>query len=208
MFWNLAIVRGVFGTVTTLGALHEKFLDEGLWYHITEGKTVYSYLLVTHNTGFFVFEILAQVYFDIRFKTFSKELHLHHLFSFTGLYSVVVDDINHYFSTTLIMLEMSTPFSCICFCLIKLQLADSLAWKINQMLLIHVFHLRSFVEFRGLYDTFNNWKFVSQMPYMQFFSQIGGLICLFFYLTPYWTYRKTEQLFTRKDFSVAEKKQR
>ena len=205
MFWNLAVVRAVFGTVATLGAIYTRWFDENLWYHITEGKSVFSYLFTSHNFGFFIFEVGAQIYFDLYFKTFSKELHLHHLFSFTGLYGVVIDDCNHFFSSSLIILEMSTPFSCICFCLLKAKKADTFIWKANQMLLVHIFHLRSVIEFIGLYDTYKNWNHVKMLPLLQIFSQVGGLVALAFYLTPYWTYRKTEQMISKSDFSIKEK---
>ena len=140
-----------------------------------------------------------QVYFDLRFLTFNRELHIHHFFSFGNYFLVIFFDQNYYMSCCAIILEISTPFSCICYCLIKSGMSKSFMWKANQFVLIHVFHMRSLVEFGFLYDMFKNWnKWRHAHPSIVVFS-LFGLITAFVYLTPFWTYKKTEQLFTNAD---------
>ena len=49
-----------------------------------KSKTEISSLLVLTHLGFFIFEWTAQIYFDYRFKVFSKALHVHHLICIVG----------------------------------------------------------------------------------------------------------------------------
>ena len=41
-----------------------------------------------------------------------------------------------------------------------------------------------------------------RLPIPIFINHIGGMVAVAFYLTPYWTYRKTLQLFNPVDFSM------
>ena len=110
MFWNLAFVRGIYGIIGTTLSIYERYFDTGLGPESIDSKTVYSCILTLSHLGFFVFECSAQTYFDYRFKTFSKELHIHHLLALIGYTFVQLYDVNHYHACSVFILEMSTPF--------------------------------------------------------------------------------------------------
>ena len=93
-------------------------------------------------------------------------------------------------------------FTGICFCLIKSKLADTLLWKINQLVLVHLFHMRSVIEFLMMYEYIRNYKSFQQLSLIWNIVFVGGTVVIGIFLTPYWTYKKTEQLFTRDDFSA------
>ena len=109
MFWNLAFVRSIYGIFGTIFCIYERWFDR-LGPESIDTKTVLSYGLTLANLGFFIFECCAQTYFDYRFKTFSWELHLHHILALVGYILVQVYDVNHYHACSVFILEMSTPF--------------------------------------------------------------------------------------------------
>ena len=127
-------------------------------------KTQVSSILVLTHFGFFIFEWSAQTYFDIRFKVFSKALHGHHFICIVGFAVSAVTELNYYYACSGFILEMTTPFSCICYCLIKCKLEDTLAWKVNQMVLIHLFHMRSVIEFCMIYEYLWYFKYFKVLP--------------------------------------------
>lgn len=79
MFWNLAVVRSTYGALGTLLSIYERYFDFELKENLVLNTSFQSNLLVLSHFGFFIFECSAQTYFDIRFKTFSKALHAHHM---------------------------------------------------------------------------------------------------------------------------------
>ncbi|CAF0721152.1 unnamed protein product [Brachionus calyciflorus] len=207
MFWNLAVVRAIFGFIGSSLCFYEHFFDKILATNVAKATTVQSSILVSCLLGFFTFEVLAQILFDVMFKTFSKALHAHHFVSIMGFLITHYYNLGHYFPVWVFTLEFSTLFSCICFCLIKCKMADSLFWKINQIILVKVFHTRTFIEFTILYEIYYYWDVKSTMPFIWNLNLIFGLLLLGFFLTPYWTYRKTEQFFKKSDWNDTDKKQ-
>ena len=110
MFWNLAFVRSIYGTIGTLLGIYVRWFDGRIGPESIDGKSVLSYALMLGHLGFFIFECSAQTYFDYRFKTFSKELHMHHTLALTGNVFAAAYDVNHYHGCSVFILEMSTPF--------------------------------------------------------------------------------------------------
>lgn len=82
-------------------------------------------------TGFFIFEEVTLIYFDIKYGSFSKELHIHHLFTLNGFFNVIYYNLGHYYSVKIFILQISTPFTCICWCLLKFKVENTKVWKIN-----------------------------------------------------------------------------
>lgn len=109
MFWNLAFVRGIYGIIGTIGCVHERWFST-LGPDSIDRKTPLSHALLLAHLGFFIFECSAQTYFDYRFKTFSKELHVHHILALVGYSLCIYYDVNHYQACSVFILEMSTPF--------------------------------------------------------------------------------------------------
>ena len=153
------------------------------------------------HLGFFIYECTTQTWFDIKFKTFNKALHFHHVCCLVAQIYIVLGQINHFFGSTIPFLEMSTPFSCVCFILLQLKKSDTFIWKANQLVLIHVFHMRSLYEALNLYEIYLHWNNFKDLPFGLIFVHCFGMVASFMILTPYWTYKKTQQLFLKKDFN-------
>jgi ceroid-lipofuscinosis protein 8 len=168
-----------------------------------------SWMFISVVTGFFIFEELTLIYFDVKYRTFSKELHLHHFFGCNGYFIVGYCGRGHFYSVIGFILEGSTPFSCICWCLLKLKLENTKVWKINQWILINVFHLRSVFEFWWWYTIYQDWDQIKQyLPWAYIINMLVGLTIVSLWLTPYWTYKKTAQFFHPIDWNAEKDKEK
>jgi hypothetical protein len=203
MFWNLAVIRGLYGFIGTVASVYATFFDAEISSHVTKSRTALSYLISLSHFGFFSFEMCAQVFFDIYFRTFSKALLAHHVIAIIGCWTTAYGDTAHYLAISTFIDEMSTPFSCICFCLMKSNMTDSFLWKANQLVLIHVFHMRSMFEVFIICVVVKNFDAVRQLSTLYQANLYFGLVMITLFLTPYWTYRKTEQFFLKKGMLLA-----
>jgi len=203
VFTVLAVTRSLFGFFAIFLAGYSLLTTTNLDRDVVFGRTNTCTLGTYTCFGFFIFELFLSVASDIYFKTFSKMLFAHHFLAMLwGLAVVYYDRYYSYFCKG-ILLEMSTPFSCICFVLLKSGLGESKLWKINQMVLIHTFHLRNVVECMMYYMTFKNWSHVipnTPLPLLAIHHTC--MFTVFFGMTPYWCYKKTMQLFLKKDWSM------
>ena len=85
---------------------------------------------------------------------------------------------------------------------------DSVIWKMNQFVLVHTFHVRSMIEFAMIYETITQWDKFLQMPIVMLADNLVGLVAVTFFLAPYWTYKKTQQLFLKEDWNDSTKPQK
>lgn len=201
MFWGLSMVRGMCGLLTLWG-VRLVFFDKNLSLDHVYASTDESWAFLSVLTGFFIFEELTLIFFDMKYGTFSKELHLHHLFAFNGFFIAAYTNTGHYYAAQVFILEASTPFSCICWCLLKLKLEKSTAWKANQWLLIYIFHSRTFYELWCWYVFYHDWDYMkSDLPWAYIANLFTGLGLVTVWLTPYWTYKKTAQFFNPVDWN-------
>lgn len=207
IFWNLAIVRAVYGIFCTVIGIWSFFIDSELEKDIVFGTTPTSYFALTATVGFFCFECLAVSISDIVYKRFSILLNIHHWISLVGFSILLIEDSSHYFGTRGLLLEMSTPFSAVCWIFLKAGKADTLFWKVNQFLLVHSFHLRSVVECSIWYVTYKHWNIIWEtMPVAFFVCLYIQLTLVTFWMTPYWTYKKTVQMITPVDWNFEDVK--
>ena len=182
------------------------YIDKRLSVDHVFASTDASWTFVIVIFGFFIFEELTLIYFDLRYRTFSKELHLHHFFAFNGYFIAAMSDRGHYYAAQTFVLEASTPFSCLCWCLLKLKLENTKAWKINQWILIYVFNARTFYELYCWYIFYNDWDNMKMnLPFVFKANMFTGLAVITFWLTPYWTYKKTAQFFVPVDWNAEAK---
>lgn len=207
IFWNLAVVRAVFGIFCTLVGIWAFFLDTELEKDVIYGTTPTSFYAMTTTVGFFCFECLAVSLSDIYYRRFSMLLNIHHWISLIGYTTVLIIGSSHFFGTRGLLLEMSTPFSAVCWIVLKAGKASSIFWKINQFLLVHSFHLRSVVECSLWYSTYKHWETVkSTMPIALFIPLYTQLVLVTFIMTPYWTYKKTSQMINPVDWNFEDGK--
>ena len=205
VFWNLAVVRAAYGIFCTIIGIWAIFVDEDLEKDVVLATTPTSYFALTITVGFFIFECSAIIISDIIYKKFSFLLNLHHWLSLVGYSVLMIVESGHCFGTKGLILEMSTPFSAICWTLLKAGKADSFLWRANQFLLVHTFHLRSVVECFLWYITFKHWNIIwENMPLPLFIMLYVQLTLVTFVMTPYWTYKKTQQMIVPVDWNFEE----
>lgn len=185
------------------------FVDPRLSIDHVFATTNASWAFVSVIFGFFIFEELTLIYFDIRYRTFSTELHLHHFFSLNGYFIVAWSGLGHYYSAQIFLLELSTPFSCICWCLLKLRMEKTTIWKVNQWILIYIFHARTFYELYCWFTYYHDWSSMKEnLPWVFIVNMFTGLAVITAWLTPYWTYKKTAQFFFPGDWNMQMKRSR
>ena len=202
IFWNLAIVRGVYGVFCIVIGVWAIFIDTELSSDVIFATNPTSFFALTTTIGFFTFECSMLMFSDIYYKQFNTLLNIHHWLSLVGFSLIMVVESTHYFGTRGLILEMSTPFSCVCWTLLKAGKAHTLLWKINQFLLVHAFHLRSVAEFYIWYKTYLNWDRVwTAMPWPMFVCLYTQLVLVTCLMTPYWTYKKTIQMVNPVDWN-------
>ncbi|CAG5120432.1 unnamed protein product [Candidula unifasciata] len=134
--------------------------------------------------------------------TFSKMLIIHHAI---GVFSYTISvglSANFSIGCKVLILEMSTPFSCLSYLLLKVGMERSVWWRLNQMFLVHTFHLRSVVECYLWYFTLKHWQYIwNFLPTSLLILTYTGLVLVTFVMTPYWGYKKTQQLFNPVDWN-------
>uniref|UniRef100_A0AC11DMS7 Uncharacterized protein n=1 Tax=Ovis aries TaxID=9940 RepID=A0AC11DMS7_SHEEP len=120
VFWNLAATRAVFGIQGTAAGLWALLLDPVLQADKALGQQDWCWFHITTATGFFFFENLALHVSNVLFRTFDGFLAVHHLFAFLGYLGCTVNlQAGHYLPMVTLLLEMSTPFTCISWMLLK-----------------------------------------------------------------------------------------
>ena len=201
MFWCLAGVRAFFGIrAVVLSAVI--LTDSELWVDFVLSKTLSSQLFFASIVGFFVFECSLLFISDILFKQRSYTLLLHHSLSLLGYSIGLFWDHGHFLGSMIVSLEMSTPLTCLSWVLIKAKLSNTFIWKANQFMLVHLFHTRQNLLCAVMFIVLKDWwNFYQNMNVVLMTSLVGGAIIMFLGLNPYWTYRKTEQFFSKEDWN-------
>ena len=205
VFWCLSFVRAVFGIVATSFGLWYLVVDDTLSKDVVKATTVSSHIAVYICVGFFLFESSALFTSNVLFRYFDSFLALHHVLSVVCYSIVVYYDKMHFFSLTGLILEMTTPFTCLCWMLLKAKLAHTMLWKVNQIVLVHLFHCRTTIEGYMVYMTYQQWdNVITNTPIVAMIALYGTIALTFFLLTPYWTYKKMMQLFKPVDWNHPE----
>ena len=210
LFWHLSIVRGAYGIFCIVFGGWGIFFDTELSQDVVFATCPTSFVAITITIGFFLFECGMLLFSDIYYKQCSILLNIHHWLSLFGFSMIMFVESTHYFGIRGLILEMSTPFSCLCWTLLKAGKAHTFLWKANQFLLVHTFHLRSMAECYIWYLTYTNWTRVwTAMPGVMFFSMYTQLVLVTLIMTPYWTYKKSVQMVNPIDwnFESSEKKE-
>lgn len=82
--------------------------------------------------------------------------------------------------------------------------ADSLLWKANQWLMIHMFHCRMVLTYHMWWVCSQHWQGLRDTlypPHLALF--LLGMSLLTLVLNPYWTHKKTQQLLSPVDWNFA-----
>ncbi|KAM9316582.1 protein CLN8 [Gastrophryne carolinensis] len=205
VFWDLAATRAVFGIQCIVTGLNTLLLDPVVSADDVTAQSGWSWFTILISTGFFVFENLALHLSNFVFKTFDVFLAVHHIFAFLTVCGVICyNTVGHYLPMMALLLEMSTPFTCLSWMLLKAGMSHTLFWKVNQWVMIHMFHCRMVLLYRAWWLFYSSWDhLVSVMPFSYIVIFLFGLAALTF-INPYWTYKKTQQLHTPVDWNFDE----
>lgn len=82
--------------------------------------------------------------------------------------------------------------------------SDSLLWKVNQWLMVHMFHCRMVLTYHMWWVCFRHWAALAgslHPPHLALFLCGLGLLTLL--INPYWTHKKTQQLLSPVDWNFA-----
>ena len=209
VFWCLSVVRALFGIFCTFISCWHIFVDTTLYKDVVETTTFSSHYAIYITVGFFIFECTMLFSSNIIFREFDSFLASHHLLSLLGYGAILYSGKIHFFGTISLLNEMTTPFSCLCWVLLKAKMANTYAWKANQIVLIHLFHCRTLLEGYLYVMSYRHWNnIVTNMPWYNFLVLYIFLTLAFFVLTPYWTYKKTKQLFKPEDWNHRDEQQK
>lgn len=207
VFWNLAATRAVFGIQSTIAGLRALTEDSALFRDRVRGQEDWSWFHVLTATGFFVFENVAFHASSLVFWSFDLPLATHHFFALSGYVGAVVwDSLGHFLPMVTLLLEMSTPFTCISWMLLKAGWAHTLFWKANQWVMIHMFHCRMVLTYYMWYFSCTHWGEITAhvvLPHRVLF--FTGLALLTFIINPIWTHKKTMQLLNPVDWNFGNK---
>lgn len=122
VFWNLAATRGAFGIQSSVAGLRALTEDSELSRDKVRGQEDWSWFHLLTATGFFVFENVALHTSSVIFRSFDIPLATHHFFALAGFAGAVVwDSQGHFLAMVTLLLEMSTPFTCISWMLLKVN---------------------------------------------------------------------------------------
>ncbi|XP_078133853.1 protein CLN8 [Sander vitreus] len=207
VFWNLAATRAVFGIQSTIVGLRALTEDSALTRDKVRGQEDWSWFNVLTATGFFVFENVALHTSSVVFWSFDLPLATHHFFALSGYVGALVwDSMGHFLPMVTLLLEMSTPFTCMSWMLLKAGWARTLFWKANQWVMIHTFHCRMVLTYYMWWVTLTHWEELSThvvlFPRLVFFTGLALLTCV---LNPIWTHKKTMQLLNPVDWNFGNK---
>ncbi|XP_052069090.1 protein CLN8-like [Mytilus californianus] len=206
IFWNSGFVRSCYTIVCVGVCLRCLFVDKELQENVMYETTPTSFIIVISALGFFVFECTVLTFSDISNRKFSFLLQIHHWIGLLILLQLVLHNVGHFFAARLLLLELSAPFTFTCWILLKFGKGNTTIWKLNQCLLVHVYHFRSFIEITFCYYVFFKYRndLLSELTVPVYLLSCTYALLLTFVLTPYWTYKKTTQLFIRKDFEFSD----
>ncbi|XP_032269635.1 protein CLN8 isoform X2 [Phoca vitulina] len=83
--------------------------------------------------------------------------------------------------------------------------SDSLFWKLNQWLMVHMFHCRMVLTYHMWWVCFRHWDgLLSSLHLLHLALFLVGLSLLTLILNPYWTHKKTQQLLHPEDWNFAQ----
>ncbi|XP_060918711.1 protein CLN8 [Labrus mixtus] len=207
VFWNLAATRAVFGIQSTIAGLRALTQDSMLFRDRVRGQEDWSWFNVLTATGFFVFENVALHTSSVVFRSFDLPLATHHFFALSGYAGAVVyDSLGHFLPMVTLLLEMSTPFTCVSWMLLKAGWAHTLFWKANQWVMIHTFHCRMVLTYYMWWVAVTHWRdLTNHVALPQLLVFFTGLALLTFIINPIWTHKKTMQLLNPVDWNFGNK---
>ncbi|XP_073531476.1 protein CLN8-like [Phyllobates terribilis] len=198
ILWNTVTTRASFGLLCYVAGLNALFIDPVLAADKITGQQGWAAFIILIATGFFLYENVALFIYNSVFWIFNISDAAHHISAFIGCFGAAIcSTAGHYLPIAALLLEMATPFTCTSWILIKAGYLQTFIWKVDQWIVVHLFHCRMFLTYHLWWVSLNNYDRLvksTTVLYVAFF--FFSLILLTFMLNPYWTYMKTKQLLT------------
>lgn len=116
------MTRAVFGIQSMVAGLRALMEDSAVFSDKILGQEDWSWFNVLSATGFFLFENLALHASNVLFRSFDLPLAVHHFFALAGFAGTIVYNWQgHFLPMVTLLMEMSTPFTCISWMLLKVR---------------------------------------------------------------------------------------
>lgn len=207
VFWCLAATRAIFGLQGSWAGLRALMEDGPLFSDKVLGQTGWSWFTLLTACGFFAFENVALHGSNLVFRSFDAPLAAHHAFALAGFSGTALyADMGHFLAIITLLLEMSTPFTCISWMLLKAGWCRTLLWRANQWLMIHMFHCRMVLMYYMWWVCWCHWpELLVHIPLPQLLIFLIGLALLTLIINPLWLHKKTMQLLNPVDWNFSSK---
>ncbi|KAI5622883.1 protein CLN8 [Silurus asotus] len=207
VFWCLAATRACFGVQGSWAGLRALMEDGPVFSDKVRGQTGWSWFNVLTASGFFLFENTALHSSHLAFRSFDVPLAAHHAFALAGFVGTVLyRDMGHFLPVVTLLLEMSTPFTCISWMMLKAGWSLTILWRANQWLMIHMFHCRMVLMYYMWWVCWCNWtEILVYVPLLQRLIFFTGLALLTLVINPLWMHKKTMQLLNPVDWNFSNK---
>ncbi|XP_030411413.1 protein CLN8-like [Gopherus evgoodei] len=205
VFSNIAIARGLLGIQSCAAGLWAMLIDPVFQADKVYSQQKWSWFHCLIGSGFILFENVVVHVSNIVFRTCDVFLVVHHLFALGGLLGLIFNiKSGHYLPVMGLLLEMSTPSICMYSLLLRTGYANTLLWKANQWVLIHMQHCRMVLIYHMWWVCISNWNdVVENLGLPHFIVFFMGLSTLTIILNPYWIYRSTRRLFGPVDWNFS-----
>ncbi|XP_032654141.1 protein CLN8-like [Chelonoidis abingdonii] len=199
--WNTFMTRSLFAVQSCGAGLWALFIDPVFQADQVYSQQKWSWFHCLIAAGYFLFDNIVLHVSNIVFRDFDMVSVLHHLFAFGGILVVITNITSgHYLILVGLLLEMSSPSTCLSHVLLKTGYANTFLWKANQWVLIHMFHCRMVLSYHMLWVCISNWNdVVDNMGLPYFIVFFMGLSIFTLIINPYWTYQITERFFRLVD---------
>ena len=194
--WCTSVVSILFGIYCIFNGVWFLIVEDALQNNLVSGCTFTSHVFLYVAVGFFLFDTIALVASGIHYHFFNTAVFVHHVMTLYCIVAASVHEKVHFIICMGLFLELTAPFSYLSWMLRKCGMAHLWIWKANHLVLVHLFHCRTTIEcyvyYKILCQWENYWQNVPPSLAVSIFLEINLLLL---YLTPYWTYEKTAQLF-------------
>ncbi|XP_066496558.1 protein CLN8-like [Tiliqua scincoides] len=196
-FLSMIGVRGVFAIQSCAAGLWALLLDPVFQADKVYSQQDWSWFICLITSGFFLWENVSFHAFNFIFQTSNLQGLIHHSFAFGGFLGLVTNiKSGHYIPLMGMLLEMCTPFEYVSKVLMKVGRGNTLFWKANQWMVIHMFHCRMILLYHMSWVCISNWNaMLENLGLLHFALVFMGLSVLTAIFNPLWTYNNTERLF-------------
>ncbi|KAJ6668102.1 hypothetical protein lerEdw1_015479, partial [Lerista edwardsae] len=207
VFWCLAPARGLFGVQCCVAGFWALLLDPVFHADKVHSQKDWSWFHCLIGAGFFLLDNVALNASNVVFRTFDFVFVSHHFLSLAAFFGLITNiKSGHYITLMGMLLDMSAPSTWLGWMVLKAGWANTLFWKANQWVMIHSYHGRMVLTYHMWWVWISNWSaMLKNLGVLHFAAILTGLSAVTVIFNPYWTHKKTQQLFYPADWYFAHK---